>query len=357
MKQCLVALLLLISIYTSGCEYNRNNKNYDFFVGMITDAGRVDDRSFNQGTWEGMKAAAAKLENIRVKYLIPKGATQADKNKEIINLHDAHADMIILPGFKFENSVYKMQHKYPTTKFVIMDGVPRSEIEPDKVEIAANTVAIIFAEHEAGFLAGVATALQMQKGSVGFVGGMEIPPVQRYGWGFEQGITYANEYLGTDVVLKPHNIVYQGTFTDVAAGQQIAAQMYTNGVAAIFIAAGSVGNGVINEAVARAKAGKLVWVISCDVDQFEQGIYDRKTGESIILTAALKDIGQAAYSMIVDLKQNAFHGGRLLVFGIKNNGVGISMKNPNLSAEVKGQVNRLKEKISNDELVVKEKRP
>lgn len=357
MKRSLILLLVLLSMYASGCGYNSKNKNYDFFVGMITDSGRVDDRSFNQGTWEGMKSAAADLSGIRVKYLIPKGATQADKNKEIINLHDAQADMIILPGFKFENSVYKMQQKYPETKFVIMDSVPRSETEPNKVEIAQNTVAIIFAEHEAGFLAGVATALQLQTGSVGFIGGMEIPPVQRYGWGFEQGIAYANAYLGTTVAMEQHNIVYQGTFTDVAAGQQLAAQMYNNGVKAIFIAAGSVGNGVINEAVARAKSGNYVWVISCDVDQYEQGIYDRQSGKSIILTAALKDIGQASYSMIVDLKQNEFRGGRLLVFGVKNNGVGISMKNPNLGAEVKAHVNRLKEKIAKDELVVTEKRP
>ena len=74
---------------------------------------------------------------------------------------------------------------------------------------------------------------------------MEIPAVQRFNYGFQQGVAYANENLGTKISLKAENIVYQGTFTDSAAGQQLAAQMYDRGVDAIFCAGGAFGNGVI----------------------------------------------------------------------------------------------------------------
>ena len=87
-------------------------------------------------------------------------------------------------------------------------------------------------------MAGVASALQLQKGQFGFIGGMEIPAVQKFNWGFQQGIAYANEHYSTKIVISPENVIYQGTFHEVAAGQQLAAQMFDKGVSAIFTAAG-----------------------------------------------------------------------------------------------------------------------
>ena len=131
------------------------------------------------------------------------------------------------------------------------------EMRKSAVKVGDNTVSIFFAEHESGFVAGVAAALEIQEGDVGFIGGMEIPAVQRFNWGFQQGVAYANENLGTKVTLKAENVIYQGSFDDVAAGQQLAATMYDRGVKAIFAAAGGVGNGVINEAKTSSKQVKM----------------------------------------------------------------------------------------------------
>ena len=304
-------------------------------VGMVTDSGSIDDKSFNQGTWDGIKKATKDL-GIKSKYLKPGGTTQADYVKEIANLKDAGFGLIVTPGFKFESAIFVAQDKYPKTKFVLLDGSPNNGVfdANRKEKVGPNTVSIFFAEHESGFLAGVASALQISSGDFGFIGGMEIPPVQKFNWGFQQGVAYANKNLGTKIGMKPENVIYQGTFHDVAAGQQLAAQMYDRGVKVIFVAAGGVGVGAINEAKARAAKG--AWIVGVDVDQYAQGAYGG--GKSIILTSAMKRIDTAAYDMIKLEKEGKFPGGQTLVFDAKKDGVGIPAQNPNLSAEVSKKV-------------------
>ncbi|MEW5784722.1 MAG: BMP family ABC transporter substrate-binding protein [Bacillota bacterium] len=298
-------------------------------VGMVTDAGTIDDKSFNQGTWEGVLLAGEEF-GLETRYLKPAGTTEADYVKEISNLVDAGFKFVVCPGFKFETAIFQAQDKHTDAKFVLIDGFPHAgDWNP---VVKENTVSIFFAEHESGFLAGLATALQLQDGEVGFIGGMEIPAVQKFNWGFQQGIAYANENYETTVTIKAENVIYQGTFDDVAAGQQLAAQMYDKGVKAIFAAAGGVGVGVINEAKLRAKAGEDVWVVGVDVDQFAEGIYEGE--KSIILTSAMKYIDQAAFDMIKAELEGSFPGGQILTFSAANDGIGIPKTNPNLDDAV-----------------------
>ena len=163
---------------------------------------------------------------------------------------------------------------------------------------------------------------------------MEIPPVQKFNWGFQQGVAYANKSLGTKITMKPENVIYQGTFSDVAAGQQLAAQMFDRNVKVIFAAAGGVGIGAINEAKARAAKG--VWIVGVDKDQYADGIYSGN--KSVILTSALKRVDSAAYDMIKAEKEGKFPGGQTLVFDAKKDGVGIPAVNPNLKPEVAKKV-------------------
>lgn len=340
----LLALLVIIFMVT-GCFDKK--KSSGLKVGMVTDAGTIDDKSFNQGTWEGVQKAA-KMFGLDIKYLKPSGTTEADYMKEIGNLYDAGYKFIVCPGFKFETAIYQAQEKYPDAKFVLIDGNPHAG---DYVPvIGENTVSIFFAEHESGFMAGFATAMQLEEGEVGFIGGMEIPPVQKFNWGFQQGVKYANENMGTNVIIKAENVVYQGSFDNVAAGQQLAAKMYDKGVKAIFCAAGGVGVGAINEAKSRAKAGEEVWIIGVDVDQYAEGIYE--DNNSIILTSAMKCIDQAAYDMIEAEKDGEFEGGRVIVFDAKNNGIGIPEENPNLDEDVQAYAEEIFEKIQSGEIEV-----
>lgn len=323
-----VAVAMLV-----GCTGGTGAK---FKVGMVTDAGTIDDKSFNQGTWEGVKAAAEQLK-LEYKYLKPTGTTEADYLKEIANLYDAGFKFIVCPGFKFSSAIFAAQTTYKDAKFVLIDASPASA-DGKTTKVESNTVSIFFAEHESGFIAGVAAALQLKTGEVGFIGGMEIPPVQKFNWGFQQGIKYANDNLGTTITMKAENFLYQGTFSDVAAGQQLAAAMFDKGVTAIFAAAGGVGVGAINEAKARATAGKTAWIVGVDVDQYADGIWDDAKTKSIILTSAMKGIKKAASDMILLEKDGKFPGGQTLTFDAKNDGVGIPATNPNLEKTVTDKV-------------------
>jgi Uncharacterized ABC-type transport system, periplasmic component/surface lipoprotein len=337
------ALLLAFSLTVAGAAKLR--------VGMVTDSGTIDDKSFNQGTWEGVVRAGKDLK-LETKYLKPSGTTEADYIKEIDNLYDAGFNMVVCPGFKFETAIFQSQDKHKDTKFVIIDGTPHSG--DYKPVVKSNTVSIFFAEHESGFLGGVATALQLKSGDVGFIGGMEIPAVQKYNWGFQQGVQYANQNFGTKITMKPENVIYQGSFDNVAAGQQLAAQMFDRGVKAIFCAAGGVGIGGINEAKSRAKAGKEVWIIGVDVDQYSEGIYDGT--KSIILTSSMKRVDQSAYDMVKAAKNNKFPGGQTLIFNAKNNGVGIPAINPNLRKDVQSQVASIFKKLQSGAIKVSDQK-
>lgn len=317
-------------------------------VGMVTDAGTIDDKSFNQGTWEGILKAGDEL-GVTVKYLKPVGTTEADYLKEIGNLYDAGYKFIVTPGFKFETTIFKAQDKYKDAKFVLIDGTPHSA-DYSEFRAESNVVSIFFAENESGFMAGVAAALQLKDSSVGFIGGMEIPPVQKFNWGFQQGIAYANANLGTSIMLDAENVIYQGTFSDVAAGQQLAAQMFDKGVSTIFCAAGGVGVGAINEAKSRATSGENVWIIGVDVDQYTEGLYE--ADKSIILTSAMKRIDNAAFDMVVADLAGTLPGGETLVFNAANDGVGIPAVNPNLDADVQAKVAEVAAKLKAGEIVV-----
>ena len=350
--------LLSMSLLT-GCSSSNNQGNTsnapkfqlldtDLKVGMVTDAGTIDDRSFNQGAWEGIKDTV-KEENR--KYLRPAGLTDADYLESIGNLYDAEFKFIVAPGFKFERSIGVAQGKYPDAKFVILDGSPTDE--NGNIVVGENSVAIYFAEHESGFLAGIAAAVQMKESEFGFIGGMEIPAVQKFNWGFQQGITYANENLGTKISIKEENVIYQGSFDDKAGGQQIAAQMYDRGVKVIFTAAGGTGFGAITEAKSRATNGDTsVYVIGVDVDQYNDGVYDQKSNTSVILTSAMKYIDQATYDMIAAEVKGEFPAGETLTFSVANDGVGIPAENPNLNEDALTAVGEVYAKIKSGDIKV-----
>jgi basic membrane protein A len=330
------SIFAALSLVLSAC--GETTEEAKFKVGMVTDAGTIDDKSFNQGTWEGVLKAGSDF-NLDTQYLKPTGTTQGDYLREITNLYDSGYKLIVTPGFKFETTIFEAQAQYPDAKFVLIDGYPHGgDWSP---AVGENTVSIFFAEHQSGFLAGLATALEIGTGKVGFIGGMEIPPVQKFNWGFQQGVAYANANFGTTVTIATEDVIYQGTFDNVAAGKTIAAAMYDRGVKVIFAAAGGVGVGAIAEAKERAATGQSVWIVGVDVDQYEAGVYT--DGKSVILTSAMKYIDQAAYDMIKAELDGTFPGGEILTFDVTNNGVGIPKDNPNLSVETVGKVNEVLE--------------
>ena len=352
MNKRLIALVMSGLMVTGlvGCTSGEGESATALKVGMVTDSATIDDRSFNQGTWEGIQKAEDAFD-ISSTYMEPAGETEADYATEIANLYDSGYKFIITPGYKFETAIYDAQTKYEDAKFIIFDGTPNDGEGTSLV--ADNTVSVYFAEEQSGFIAGLAAAVEINEGDFGFIGGMKIPAVQRFEVGFKEGIAYANENLGTNISLKDENVVYEGTFSNVAGGQQLAAKMYDSGVKAIFVAAGSVGIGVINEAKTQVAAGKESWVIGVDSDQYEDGVYDEENNKSVVLTSAIKKIDEAAYQIIEAELNGEFKGGETIIFDTSNDGVGIPEENPNLSENTLNKVKEVYELIKNGTISVR----
>ena len=353
MKKKVMALVLLALMVTGlvGCGSDSNASKSEegkLKVGMVTDTGTIDDKSFNQGTWEGIKEAEKSF-GLETTFMQPNGESESSYLTEIQNLYDSGYKFIVTPGYKFETAIYKAQSQYEDAKFVLIDGEPNDG--NDNYLVADNTVAVYFAEEQSGFIAGVASAVQLQDGDFGFIGGMEIPSVKKFNYGFQQGVAYANEHYGTNVSLKAENIVYSGSFSDTALGQQLSAQMYDNGVKAIFTAAAGVNIGVITEAKTRVANGQEAWVIGVDSDQYDDGIYEGN--KSVVLTSAIKKIDEAAYQIIEDEINGEFPGGQVLRFDAKNDAVGIPSENPNLSDDTIAKVNEVIDAIKADKIEVK----
>ena len=341
-----VAATLGLVACGTGEDNNSSNGNNDVSkikVGMMTDAGTIDDKSFNQGTWEGIERYQKENGTIEAQYIKPVGTSTQDYLEAGNNLLVAGNEMIVAPGYKFEEAVGQLQAENPETKFVIIDGEPTGGV-------ADNSVAIYFAEQEAGFLAGIAAALETKTNKVGFIGGMVIPSVQKFGYGFVTGVAYANANLGTNVEVADY--LYNGTFDDVSGGQTQAGGMYDKGIDIIFVAAGGVGNGVISEAKTRAQAGDDVKVIGVDVDQYEDGIYNKETNESVILTSAIKRIDNAAYDKIDELVNGTFTGGQVITMDAKNDGIGLPEENPNLSEATQKETDKAFDLIKTGHIVV-----
>ncbi len=315
-------------------------------VAMTTDSGTIDDKSFNQGTWEGIELYKEENGTIETKYIKPEGQAEADYLNAFADLVDAGYEVIFSPGFKFETAVYKAQDQYPEVKFVILDGAPNNG--DGTAVINENSESIMFAEHESGFYAGIVAALTSKTGKVGFVGGMEIPAVQKFGYGYVAGVAYANEKFGTTTEVTQY--MYEGSFDNVAGGQTVAGSFYDSGCDIVFHAAGGVGVGVINEGKTRRSAGEDVWVIGVDVDQYNEGIME--DGTSCILTSATKELGAASYDTIQQIIDGEFKGGQKIVLDSSNGGVGLPDENPNLSEDTVAKYEETFAKVASGELVV-----
>jgi len=314
-----------------------------FKVGLVTDVGGIDDKSFNQGTWEGIVRFAQdyKLPKANYKYL--QSSAEADYVPNLTTFADEKLNLIVAPGFLFNNAMAEVALKNPTQKFLIIDSV----VQDAKGKNIPNVANAVFAEHEGSFLVGVAAGLKAKadgKNVVGFLGGMQFPLIEKFQAGFEQGVK---------AVFPECKILvdYAGDFAAPDKGQAIAQKQFNAGAYIIFHAAGGTGNGMIKEAKERSQKGDIRWGIGVDKDQYADGLYGNK---SAVLTSMMKRVDVAAYDVCKMTMEGKFPGGQVLTFTLANKGVGIPEKNPNLSADIVAKVREYEALIASGKLKVSE---
>lgn len=331
-----LSLTLLAGCSSSGNSLEKACKEGDFSVGFVTDQGGIDDRSFNQATYEGVRQAAQQSEGICYTFLASTSEAQYEPNLTAFATGPNKVDLVVASGFMLAPAVERVATANPDVNFLIIDAV---------VDLP-NVTSAVFSEHEGSYLAGIAAGLKAKEAgqdTLGFLGGIEGEIIGRFENGFKQGV-HAVHPEATILV------EYAGSFTDVTAGKNLAAKMYNEGAYIIFHASGGTGNGLINEAIERAANGQEVYVIGVDRDQYEDGIFNGT--DSVILTSMLKRVDTAAKDVILSMQAGKDTGGTVLQFNAKNGGVSLPETNPNLSDEIMKIVNQHAAKIASGEITV-----
>jgi basic membrane protein A len=296
MRKYLVTGMLLVGLVVSlaacmGAKEPDCSSADVFCVGMVTDVGKVDDKSFNQSTWEAVQQAEKEL-GATVKYIETTDAKDYDKN--IAQFAEAKYDVIVTVGFNLGEATQAAGKAYPDIKFIGVDQfqAPGTEVP--------NVVGLNFPEDQAGFLAGALAALMSQTGKIGAVLGTDaVPAVWRFGEGYRAGAQYVRPDIEVSVVY--HNDVgFDKTFTDPEWGKTTAISMIDKGVDVVFGAGGKTGNGAL-----LGCAEKGVMGIGVDTDQY----YTVPEAQKVLLTSAMKLLIPGTYDLIKLAKDGNFPAG------------------------------------------------
>ncbi|MET0958831.1 MAG: BMP family protein [Psychrobacillus psychrotolerans] len=310
----------------------------DFSLAMVTDVGGVDDKSFNQLAWEGIEAFGKEngLEKGDGGYDYLQSTGDADYITNLNNLVRREFDVVYGIGFLMEEPIGTIADQQSDAQLAIIDAIV------DKPNVAS----VMFKEQEGSFLAGVVAALMSESKQIGFVGGMEIPVIERFEAGFLEGVKAVDPSIKVDVQ-------YTGKFDDAALGKTTANRMYSSGVDIIFHAAGGTGNGVFAEAKERKTkdANANVWVIGVDSDQYEEGAVG---DTNVTLTSMQKRVDIAVQSIAKEAMAGNFPGGKTTTYGLAEKGVQLADSRGAIPQEILDQVEEYSKKIASGEIVVPE---
>ena len=284
----------------------------EYKVAMITDYGDITDQSFNQTTYEACKAFAED-NSIEFSYFRPAGDNTADRVAMIEKAVDEGFNVIVMPGYAFGGAIVEAAPEFPDVKFIALDVAAGDLLETavakagesydynpsnwdlNKYVDMSNVYCAVYQEELCGYMAGYA-AVKLGYKNLGFLGGMAVPAVVRYGYGFVQGVDAAAADLGlTDVSL---NYVYGGQFFGDADITAVMDTWYAGGTEVVF----ACGGGIYTSAVdAAKKVGAKV--IGVDVDQ--AGVIASYAGvEGMTVTSAMKGLYPTTYDTLTDVIVN-----------------------------------------------------
>ena len=321
----IIALLLVAVMALGLAACGGENAGDGYRIAMVTDYGDITDQSFNQTTWEAV-VAFGQEHNIETKYYKPTTNTTADR---IASVELAIADgynVIVMPGYAFGATVAEVSGEYPDIKFFALDVAKGDLLEggvalkgesydynPDNWNLTDyvymdNVYCAIYQEELSGYMAGYA-AVKLGYTKLGFLGGMAVPAVMRFGYGFVQGVDAAAKELGVTVDMK---YAYGNQFygdADITAAMDT---WYANGTEIVF----ACGGGIYNSAAEAAKkvGGKIIGV---DTDQ--KPVIDGTYGEGMTVTSAMKGLYPTTIDTLTDILINgkwAEYAGKIETLGM-----------------------------------------
>ena len=337
MKKFFAMLLALVMVLgLVACTSSNNDAKKDdaqqgdaakteYKIAMITDYGDITDQSFNQTTYEACQAFA-KDNDITFTYYKPAGNNTADRVAMIEKAADEGYNVMVMPGYAFAGAIVEAAPKFKDVKFIALDvgvgdlleaGVTAKgesyDYNPDNWKLEgyvdlSNVYCAIYQEELCGYMAGFA-AVKLGYTKLGFLGGMAVPAVIRYGYGFVQGADAAAKELGIEVEM---NYAYGGQFNGDADITAAMDTWYQGGTEVVF----ACGGGIYTSAAEAAQKVNAK-VIGVDVDQ--KGIIDGLYAEGMTVTSAMKGLYPATYDTLKDVVLNGNwenYAGKIATLGL-----------------------------------------
>lgn len=287
---------------------------------MVTDFGGVNDKSFNQSAYEGLKEAES---DGTAKFDYIESHKEDDYVPNLESALDSESDIILTVGYALFPATDEAADDNPEQNYVIIDN--------ENVNDKENLLGVTFADHQNSFLVGYIAGMTTETNKVGFVGGKESAVIDRFEYGYRAGVEQAAKDKGEDIEVA---VQYANSYSDQAAGKNIANKMYQDGADVVFHAAGGVGIGVIEAAKENDK-----WVIGVDRDQSNEA-------PDNILVSTVKGVGDAVKLIIDDYNDGNFEGGNKEFTLEDGDAVTIAYpENDLVSQETKDKVEDIKQEI------------
>ena len=302
-------------------------------VGMAYDVGGRGDQSFNDSAAAGMDKAVEEFGMTSQESEAEDGEPETAREDRLRTFAENGFSPVIAVGFAYSGAVGKIAPEFPDTDFVIIDADPPVEGE--------NVMNLKFAEEQGSFLVGAAAALKSQAGHVGFVGGVEVPLIQKFEAGYTAGAKAVNPDITVDVTYLTQPPDFSG-FGDPAKGKTAAQGMYDGGADVVYHAAGGSGGGVFEAA---SEAGALA--IGVDSDQYNTA---DPAVQDVILTSMLKNIDVAVYDYLSKVAEGDAPSGTE-IYDLESNGVGYSTSGGQVD-DIKDQLEEFKQQIISGEIEV-----
>ncbi|MFT5871170.1 MAG: basic membrane protein A [Clostridium sp.] len=317
----------------------------DITIGLSTDEGGLNDKSFNQSADEGVEKAKAEL---GFTYKSLESTKKEDYTANLESLIEEGSILTFGIGYQMSDALKEVATAHPDKNFAIVDSV---------VDLP-NVSSIMFKEQEGSFLMGVIAGKMTETNKIGFIGGQDGEAINRFEAGFAAGVKAVNPEaakgllgIGTDPKkLTPGTTVrYAASFGDAAKGYELAKSLYQGGCDVVYHAAGGVGIGLFKAAQELKDSGKAVWAIGVDKDQ--AAILTDYA--DVILSSMMKRVDTATYNEAKAQVSNKFVGGTVVNLGLKEDGVGIApTSDKNVPADILALVKTYQDKIIAGEIVV-----
>lgn len=264
-----------------------------FCIGLVTDVGQIDDRSFNQSAWEGAQAAAAALGAAEINFVETVDATDYASNIDLF-ANDGY-DVIVTVGFAMGEATIEAAGRYPNIDFIGVDQF--------QAEAIPNLAGVIFPEDKSGFLAGALAGMMTETNIIASVLGTDlVPPVVAFNEGYKNGAAFVNPDVNVIDTYHPGGL--DVAFTDPEWGASTAAQAMDQGADIVFGAGGQTGNGAIIEVA----SNEGVWCIGVDTDQWETVPEARPC----LISSAMKLITPSVEALVIESSEGSMTSGNFL---------------------------------------------